>query len=286
MALSTGFITRLDYGAGAATTATVGKVISGEMRQLSNVDYDLSQGGSADPRYGMIEAAGNATFLPTVDTFLAYGIRSGTTSPSMTTLCFEGGNSTQAFQHKNANIQRLALECAVGQTLQATVEWIARTPAQIAVPSWNSVDAGETLQWYRGTTMTVDGGTSLALRDFRVEVTNGLVPETSLDAKSALSMRFPEEIRVGPDTIRGSFTAGVAPGSGRLAQAWADVPSVCGASIIMTNVAAKTLTITLGNLRVDRWSLAFVTPDQVSYYRCEYTGLPLQADTIAVTFPA
>ncbi len=291
MALATGFLQHLDYGATSACTASVGKVNAGTWRGSSAVDYDLSITGLADPRFGMVEPGGNCTCFAAggiIDLLKTYGLRTNMSVPALTAVRFEGGSSNQAFLHYPSYISRWSLEGRIGQTLTASMDWLTTTPANLAVPgSWQASDATETFQWFHGTSdFKLDTEASLLMSEFRVEVDNQVTLRTNLDGgKTADQKRFPAEVTVGSEIVTGSFTVGLPPGSDGLAESWHDAPSgTVTAAIIFQNAASKLLTCSLGNLTIGDWSFAYVAPNDVEYFTIPYTAKPNRTDSVALSY--
>jgi len=288
MALTTGFLQHLDVGAAGGSPSVTMKITGGNWRHLTGVDFDLSLGGTANARYGMIEASGSGTFLPAgtaAATILNYGLRTTTTAAGVTALVLQGGDSTRAFKMDYAYFNRVSLSGRVGGTLEASFDWIARQPSAIAVPTWTAYDSGTTYQWFQAATNTLDGGTTLAMQSFELSIENGLRAETNLDSgKSTNEKRWPAEVCIGTERVTGNFTVGVPPGSNRLQQAWYDAPDGTVAfAATFTNAAPNTLTIAVANLTLGEWSQPFEGSDGTAWYTINYVGKPNTANTVAIS---
>jgi len=283
MALRTGFVQGLDYGEGASVTATAGKVTGGSWETDTGLDYLFSLSGAADAQYGMVGATGTATFAPTAATLMALALRASVTTPTLTDLTFEGGDTTSKFRHVSSKINRLTLEGRIGQPLMSTIEWISRTPSQITGAGYQTVDAGAILQWYQGV-CTLNGAT-YSMQSFSVTVENNLTPYSSLDTATAAAQRHPEELVIGAERVRGSFELGVPPGtavSAGLDDGWADAPTATnGASLAFTSATPVTVTITLANMTLTRWSVPWVA-DGVAFYTVEFEATPNTAGAIGI----
>jgi len=284
MALRTGFVQGLDYGVGASVTATVGKVSGGSWENDTALDYLFSLSGAADAQYGMVGATGTATFAPTSATLMALALRASITSPSLSDLTFQGGDTTSKFKHVNAKINRLTLEGRVGQPLMSTIEWIARTPSQITGAAFESVDTGSIMQWYQGV-CTINSLT-YSMQSFSITVENNITPYSSLDTATTDSQRLPEELVIGAERVRGSFEIGVPPTANvelGFDDSWADAPvATQDASLAFTNAAATTVTIALAGMTISRWSMPFV-PDGVAFATVEMECKPNTANSIAIS---
>lgn len=287
MAVRSGFVDYLDWGAGASTSASVGKVTGGSWDIDGKIEWVTTMGGVAHLKAGMVAATCSATFTPAgtdAETLLNYAIRATPTSPTLTDLCLQGGTSSEAFQFLNTKVNRLSLKCSVESQLEATMDFVARTPSAIAVPSWRAANTLNPFNWWGGT-CTI-GGAAYTMQDFTVNIDNRIRAYSSLDTKSADTRRFPEELVVGVDEVTGSFSTAVPLGSGPMVEPWVDDPDQTVAfSLALTNLGTggQTLTITGANFVMTGWSMPFVTPDDIVITKFEYSGKPNTSGTIAIT---
>lgn len=283
MAMRTGHIQGLDYGVGASVTATAGKVTGGTWATDTSLDWLLSLSGAADAQYGMVGATGTATIAPTDATLMALALRASMTSPSLSDLTFQGGDTTTKFKHVAAKINRLTLEGRIGQPLQTTVEWIARTPSEITGAAFETVDSGAILQWYQG--VCTLNTLTYSMQSFSITVDNNLVPYSSLDTATTDAQRHPEELVVGNEVVRASFELGTPPASNAIAgihQGWQDAPSVANlASLAFTSATPTVVTVTLGNMAVTSSSIPFVA-DGVALFSVEMEAKPNAAGAISI----
>lgn len=283
MAQTTGFLQHLQYGVGASTTATVGKVTGGDWGPHdSQMDYEYSIGGIPSPKLGAFGPEGSCTFWPTAAGILASAKRSTYSSAAPPALTFEGGDSSYAFRHSTAYIDTLGLACvAPDGKLQATLGWKAITPASIAVPSYFADDTGSEFHWFAA--VCTLGGASCTMQSFKVDLNNNLRGGTSLDGGSSGSQRLWEELQCGNETIAGNFVVGVPPSTMAVAEAWDDMPdATVAASLAFTNALSETLTITLANLSIKTWAFNYVGPDAFRYFTIDYIGKPNASDTLTI----
>jgi len=285
MALRTGIIQGLDYGVGASVTATIGKVTGGTWATDASLDWLVSIGGGVDAQWGMVGCTGTATFQPTAVGILSSGLRATMTSPSLSDLTFEGGTTSEKFRHANAKINRMVLEAGVGSALQATVDWVARTPSQPSAAAFQTADAGAIFQWFQGV-CTINSAT-YSMQNFSVTVENNLTPHSSLDTATTDSQRFPEELVIGSERVSGTFNIGVPPGTtatAGLGEPWADIPDITSsASLAFTSATPTTLTIALAGMSIKSWSMPWVGPGDIVMYTLEFDAKPDQAAAIAIS---
>jgi hypothetical protein len=282
MALRRGYITALEYGESPTTTATVGKVMSGGMDFDSNSDFVFSIGGVADSQDGIVNVTGSANILVTSDStaFLAHALRSSPTANSLTELVFIGGTSSEAYKHDGAKINSVRLSCSVGQSLQAEIGWLAKTPSEIAVPTYKAYDTGTVYQWFQGACTIEDGAYSM--RSFTVELGNNCTAESSLDSKSTNVKRHPEEILEGNEIVTGSFTFGVPLSSGIIDDTWLDTRSFTyTASLAFTN-SVNTLTITVDNMAINTHRMPFAPAADIIVYEASFQCKPNDASALTI----
>jgi hypothetical protein len=274
MAFRRGLLQYLDYGVGASTTATVGRTMSGSWDIDDGSDEDLTITGQSVAREGMVQATGNATLLVTnsAKTLIATAKRASVTS-AMSALTFEGGvTGFAAYRMTGCKITSLALSCRRDQHLQAAISWMALTPSQIAVPTWKALDSGGPFKWFQG--VCTLNGSAYQLQDFTVTLTNTISPESSLDQGSAGSLRLPEELVELVEKVTVAMTVAQPLTSTVLDDVYADVASYSqAASLVFTNAASQTATITLSNLKLKSWSDPFEAAGVI------YMGLQLEGLT-------
>jgi len=283
MALRRGFIDHLDYGSGASTTATVGRVLSGTWEIDDGGDYDYSIGGYSASRDGMVSAKGNATFLVTnsCKTVLGLALRASITANSLTDCVFQAGTSSEAYQMLSSHIDSLKLTGRVNQSVQAEISWVSRAPSVVAVPTWKSYDTGAPFQWFQGT-CTI-GGSAYTMQDFSIDLNNNVTAHTSLDVKSANSQRLPEELVDGNEIISATFTVAVPITSTIMDDPFADnITFTNDISLAFVNASSETFTITMADLKLKSWSKPFAAGGDVVYWTLTMEPLPNTASGLTL----
>jgi hypothetical protein len=284
MASVPGFLLNLEYGVGTSTTATVGKVNGGQWGpHSSGKSFDYAISGVSAEKYGMVVAGGNATFWPTAVGILASASRATITSSAMPALTFQGGNSREAWKHATAYIDSLDLECAAPDgKVSANLTWVATTPSNIAVPTWQAAATGSEFHWFQGV-CTIDGA-AYGMQSFKASLKNNLTPYSSLDSKSAGSARLPEGFNIGNEEVTAQAVVMVPPTTSGLSEAWADVPdATVEMSLAFTNAASTTMTLALANLTLTDWNFNYVDSAGNSVYTIDYIGKPNTANTWALS---
>ena len=264
---------------GSTTFFTPGHIDGGSFDVDGGLDWETHMGGIPTEDNQLVAPGGSVSFLPTTATFLAKCLRASWTS-SLQALHLRCGTSSEAYNHQNAKCSRLRLEGRVGQRLSATVDWMAITPGNIAVPSWNAHHSGNPFHWHQG--VCTFNSAALSMQDFSLEVNNNLQPYSSLDSKSAASQRHADEIIPHNETVTVSTTVHVPPGS-NLNINWGDAPADHVASLVFTSVTPTTLTIALANLRLKSWKQGLVRSDGVVPWTLDYVGKPNTANTVAIS---
>jgi len=281
-----GFLQHLDYGVGTSVSASVGKVTGGTWGpHNSGADYDFSIGGIPSPKYALFVPEGSCTFWPTSVGIIASCRRASFTSTAPPLLVFQGGNSREAFQHASAYVDKLGLECSAPDgKLTASLSWKAISPTIISVPTWQAHSAGSEFHWFQATCTL--GTQSCQMQSFKIDVSNNLAADTSLDGGTAGYLRLPEEITAGNETITGNFTVAIPPSTDALAESWKDVPdATVAASLVFVNAAVSpvTLNLALANMTITNWSFNYVDSSSRSVYTIDYIGKPNTADTLTIS---
>lgn len=261
---------------GSTTYYSPGHIDGGSFDNDGGISWETGMGGVATEVNEMIAPTGSVDFRPTDGTFLNKCLRSTwTANPSA--LHIRCGTDSEAYQHQYAYASRLQLKCSVGQRLSATMDWMAVTPGQIAVPTWTAWATGNPFHWHQGV-ITVNSA-ELSMQDFTLDIGHNLTPHSSLDEKTAGSQRHAEEITAHNITWTFSCTVHVPPSSNYMSN-WGDAPSAHSGSVVLTSVTPTVLTTTLTNMRLKNWRMGLVRNDGVVSWVLDYEGKTNTCPTI------
>ena len=188
MAGRSGIIQYADWGTGATADTAFGTVIGGEIGPgMSNPQHREGIGGQDQIVGGLVEISGNLEWLfqGTNDaTLIAYALRSAMTTPSLTALTIEGGDSGgYGYRHTGCKFDSLKLSGAVNEPFTCAVSWFGTGFVKSSTPSPATKQTGATYEWFHGG-ITVDGA-NYDIQSFEVNIANTLEPYSSLDTKSA-----------------------------------------------------------------------------------------------------
>lgn len=274
-----------DWGAGAATTASIGIVTGGEVGP-PNSPINHRDGIYAQSRMmgGMLEYTGSIEFLPTGEndaTLIGYALRSGFTAPTLTALAIEGGHgSSHGWLHTGCYISTLELSQAVDGPLTASIAWQGTSGSRVASPSPQTLESGNPYEWFE-TSITIDAGT-YDVREITVNVDNGLEPYSTLDSKSAASLRKPEGIKVGSEIVTVSLVMLSPADHSTLFDLDADDIDTDIDIVWTAGNNARTFTVTLSDLACTSNPMPFQSPDGLVVWNVELEAKHNTAGAITI----
>lgn len=261
---------------------TLGKVIDGYVDLSPNIQDRRGIGAQHAMVGGSTAPSGDVVFYPQTKVFLSsHVLRSSMTSPSLTSLYFEGGSASDgsAWQYSGAKVDGCVLECSIDDALTADVTWIATSEA-----SGGSASATEssnvTYEWFEGV-VTIAGNTC-ECQSMRVEINNNLQPYYSLD-ESVSDKRLPDGLTIGNEEVRLTTEVLTFPQETQIESwIWADsVATDITASYAFTGT--DTITVSLANLACAGISVPFEVGNGAVVYRLAFVGQSSQPDTLEIT---
>lgn len=260
----------LDWGTATTISTTCGKVTGG------SIDYDsalvhLEGIGAQDSIVGgPVVLGGNFTVALQSEAILAYALRSNYTAPSLTDLCFAGGEMLDGRKHTGAKINTLGLSCSIGEPLVADIAWLATADAAYT-DAPKAYDTESTWQWFTGTASI--GSASLQCQSFDIQVNNNCEPVYYLDTSTENQRRWPDAIKIGSQEVTLSVDVLTHQPSTIIADIIADsLASNVTASFTLTGGTSgtDTMTIALTNLARKTAPIPFVVGGGLVTYSMQF----------------
>lgn len=251
----TGLCQYLEWSLDGSTWFPFGIVPGGETGDAEAPEHRRGLGGFDRLVGPMVFPGGSVQFLPVDGTFithaLGYVFRPRTTYYPCTGLTeyyvrmgtASGAAGEEQYQYCKTN--SLVLEAAVGDPLQATVEWLGRDKSEVVYDKPTQT-LGDHFEWYDGV-CTVNS-TAVSLQGFTVTLENGLRPYTDMDGAVATELRLAKRLLEGNEAIRLDVRCGnplTLAARGAVAD---DLPVNLTANFAFTNTEADVLTIAVTGL--------------------------------------
>lgn len=278
----TGLLQFLDWGTADTISASVGKVTGGNLDADSALVHREAIGAQDDIEGGPVPIGGNADLILQDGTLIGYALRSAFTSPSLTALCFAGGDNVDGRKQTGCKINTLRLGCSVGEAATASIAWLGLADAAYTTAA-QSYLTDYSFEWYSATASI--NSASLNVTSWEVNVNNNLEHIWHLDTTTENQRRWPDEIKIGSQNVTLGIDCLVHQPSTIINDIIADsLATDITASFTVLGGASKTetLTVSLTNLSRRTAPIPFVVGGGLVSYRMEFEA-PNDTDCITVS---
>ncbi len=280
---ATGIAQYLKYGTGATADTYAGRVTGGEVAQDSAMVWRPSVGGKNALGRGIAIIGGRASIEVANSTLLAYFTRASFTSPSLSSLTFEGayvGTDAHGWTHTGCQINSLEVALGVGDPLTATLEWFATDQADQGSPTVPTGSATH-WEWYQGT--CTFNGTTYTLQRMTVRADNGLERYSDIETHATNALVLPEGFKVGSQKVSVSAEMLTRPST----SLW-NLHEDAAVSGVTAQVSATdgvhTITFALANLAGSRVRMPFETDDGMVVFSLDLEGEPNASNTLTISY--